>query len=144
MFGLSFNLLSAGSITKMRFILVFNNKGCIIYQDKKIVRREVRDGKTSLYHYLMFQLAFKIYVITSISIAQLWHRRLGHLNMHCICTLGNYKIATGVPLISATHDLCDSCAFGKQSRKPAPKQGVCPRTFRRLQLIHLGRFALHH
>ena len=74
--GLSFNLLSAGSITNMGFILVFGNKGCTIYQDKKIVGRDVRDGKTSLYGHLMFQPAFKICAVTSIFVAQLWHRQL--------------------------------------------------------------------
>ena len=47
--GLLFNLLSIGSIIDMDFTLVFDNKGCTIYQDKKIIGMGIRDGKTCLY-----------------------------------------------------------------------------------------------
>ena len=124
--SLSFNLLLVDSITDMGFTLVFDNKRCTIYQDKKIVGREVRDGKTGLYRYLVSQPAFKICAVTSIPVAQLWQCRLGHLNMHCICALENHKITRGVPFISAAHYLCDSCVLHKQSHKPAPKQGARP------------------
>ena len=71
--GLSFNLLSVGSIVDMRYTLVFDFKGCTIYQDHKIVGKGIHNGQIGLYRYLVSQLDFSICAISSIPVAQLWH-----------------------------------------------------------------------
>jgi hypothetical protein len=134
--GLSFNLLSVGSITDMGLTLVFDDQGCIVYKGSEVVGCGTRDPRPGLYRYIIDDPKFKICAVASAPVAHLWHGRLGHLNMHNLHAMGAHNLATGVPLISSRHDLCDSCSAGKQAREPAPKAATRPRASRALQLVH--------
>ena len=82
--GVSQNLLSVSSIAKYGFILVFDDKQCLIIKDRhKIVGRGLLD-KSGLYRFVVENCSLPLYAIHFPSTATLWHRRLGHLNHHSL------------------------------------------------------------
>ena len=47
----------------------------------------------------------------------LWHRRLGHANIHLITKLIKNDLVNGIPNLSFEEDkICDACQLGKQTR----------------------------
>jgi hypothetical protein len=51
----------------------------------------------------------------SISVNELWHRRLAHLHYRALPVLG--KIVTGLPQLRVEHDgICRDCALGTNAR----------------------------
>ena len=76
--GLSFNLISVGSIADMEYILVFDDKSYTIYHNNKVVGKGIRDEKIGLYKYLVSQSKllvsqsnFSICAVNSIPVPQL-------------------------------------------------------------------------
>ena len=72
-----------------------------------------------------------VYVIDTISLSSieetclaamdengwLWHKRLGHANMHLISKISKKDLVIGLPKIKFEKDrLCDACQMGKQTR----------------------------
>ena len=115
--GVSQNLLSVSSIAKYGFILVFDDKQCLIIKNRyKIVGRGLLD-KNGLYRFVVENCSLPLYTIHFPSIATLWHRRLGHLNHHNLRFMSIKQLAIGIPLIPTCSDICDCCMIGKQSRE---------------------------
>ena len=68
--------------------------------------------------------------------ANLWHQRLGHLNIHQLKEIVQKEIATGIRLPKkANLSFCEGCVEGKMHRKPFKPVGEI-RSTRRLQLVH--------
>ena len=133
--GVSQNLLSVSSIAKYGFILVFDNKQCLIIKDKhKIVGRGLLD-KNGLYRFVVENCSLPLYAIHFPSTATLWHRRLGYLNHHSLRFMSVKQLATGIPLIPTCSDICNCCMIGKQSRERRVKQSE-HRAGKSLELIH--------
>lgn len=52
-----------------------------------------------------------------------WHRRLGHANYEAVIDIiKNGAIGSAHPISTQLPPKCDSCAHGKQTREPIPKQ----------------------
>lgn len=53
---------------------------------------------------------------------EIWHNRMGHLNMQDVRKLFGNEMVTGLDLKGKNDVLkiCEPCVFGKQSRKPFP------------------------
>ena len=70
-------------------------------------------------------------------LVELWHRRLGHLNLKSLKSL--QYIVKGLNLSSCKHDwsslACKGCIEGKQVRQPFPKDGAT-RATKKLELVH--------
>lgn len=66
--------------------------------------------------------------------SELWHLRYGHLNFKGLKLLGQKGMVTGLPKINS-FDLCESCIYGKQSRKSFPIRKAW-RASACLELIH--------
>ena len=70
-------------------------------------------------------------------LVELWHRRLGHLNVRSMKSLQH--IVKGLNLSSCKHDwssmVCKGCIEGKQARQPFPKDGAT-RATKPLELVH--------
>jgi hypothetical protein len=57
----------------------------------------------------------------SISLSELWHRRLAHLHYRALPALG--KMVTGLPALCVEHDgICRGCALGKNAKGSFPGQ----------------------
>ena len=121
-------------IAKYGFILVFDNKQCLIVKDKyKIVERGLLD-KSGLYRFVVENCSLPLYAIHFPSIATLWHRRLGHLNHHSLRFMSVKQLATGIPLIPTCSNIYDCRMIRKQSRERRVKQSE-HRTGKPLELI---------
>jgi hypothetical protein len=111
------NLLSVRSFCQHGYVLVFDDKQCLIIKDKdKIVGRGIVDN-SGFYRFIVEDCSFPLYAIESPEITSLWHRRLGHLNNHSLRFLFANKLATGLPLIPTSNQVCGDCMIGKQSRE---------------------------
>ncbi|CAH9069840.1 unnamed protein product [Cuscuta europaea] len=65
----------------------------------------------------------------------IWHLRYGHLNFGGLKMLSSKGMVKGLPFINHPDQLCEGCLFGKQSRKPFPKE-VTSRAKEPLELVH--------
>jgi hypothetical protein len=67
--------------------------------------------------------------------AELWHKRVGHLNYQSLTQLSKQHFITGMPTLPLLQQHCGSCILGKQHRQPIPKVSTTS-TNRILQLVH--------
>lgn len=88
-----------------------------------------------MYRYIMNDPLFCICVVQFEEVAQLWHRRLGHINQHSLCSLATKETVVSVLLISGIPSLCNNCLEGKQARHRKTKTAT-RRSEHPLQLIH--------
>lgn len=73
-------------------------------------------------------------VAKGVNETQLWHLRYGHLNINGLKLLTKKNMVVGLPEIGELN-LCESCIFGKQSRKSFPV-GQSWRATCCLELVH--------
>jgi len=67
---------------------------------------------------------------------QLWHERLGHVNVAGVKRMIKNKDIDGLKWSSmAVTDVCEPCVHGKAAMTPIPSAGGC-RVTKRLQLVH--------
>lgn len=70
----------------------------------------------------------------------LWHKKLGHVNMHIIFKLSQLDLVVGLPNLNFENDeLCDACARGKH-RKSSFNPNTDVTKTRTLQLLHINLF----
>ena len=77
-------------------------------------------------------LAYKAGICHS---TELWHRRLGHLNISCLKLLQEQEMVMELPEIKAVKEVCEGCVLGKQCREAFPKE-ASTRASIPLELIH--------
>jgi hypothetical protein len=69
-------------------------------------------------------------------LVELWHRRLGHLDIQAVLKLANRDMAVGIPELRTTtvKERCQDCLVGRMVRKPfKPTER---RTTKPLELVH--------
>ncbi|TQD95289.1 hypothetical protein C1H46_019081 [Malus baccata] len=49
--------------------------------------------------------------------AEIWHRRLGHLNMNALIQLQELDMVNGLPELKVNTTVCEGCALGKHSKE---------------------------
>lgn len=126
---LSANLLSVRQLTRHGYTVVFDGKGCKIFDRKQnllatgSIKNEMYCLDCSVNTALLTQVQADFY---------LWHRRLGHMN------IGNMKIlrnmSTGVQFKDIHDETCATCVKGKHHRLPFKHKGE--RATEILQLVH--------
>ncbi|MCO5587363.1 hypothetical protein L7F22_041312 [Adiantum nelumboides] len=69
--------------------------------------------------------------------AELWHKRIGHVNFRRLKHMQSNQIVRGLPKFGRLNfdNVCEACQFGKQSRLPFPKRGTISRS--PLEIVHL-------
>jgi len=88
--------------------------------------------KSGLYHLDMAPLSD----IAAVASLQLWHERLGHVNVAGVKRMIKNKDIYGLKCSSmAVKDVCEPCVYGKASMTPMPFSGG-GRVIKRLQLVH--------
>ncbi|CAA7051987.1 unnamed protein product [Microthlaspi erraticum] len=108
--GLKSNLISVSQLCDEGLIVWFNKLECkAIDADGKAVLRGVRSGNDC---YMWDQSAKCLSVRDDV---ELWHKRLGHLNIRHLTTLVNKEIVRGVPKLKGCEKIvCGLCNQGKQ------------------------------
>jgi hypothetical protein len=129
------NLLFVRSFCQHGYVFVFDDKQCLILKDRdNIVGKKIVDN-SGFYRFIVEDCSFPLYAIESPEITSLWHRRLGHLNNHSLRFLSATKLATGLPLIPISNQVCGNCMIGKQSRERRVKASE-QRASKPFELIH--------
>lgn len=128
---LSINLLSISQIVKRGHKVVFENTGCKVFNcDNEVIVT----GRHENNLFILDVNKSHCLVSTTKNDCELWHRRLGHLNMQDLTKL-KHGSANGVNFGSSVNfQLCVNCLKGKQFRFPFPAQGS--RATAALELIH--------
>ena len=55
---------------------------------------------------------------------ELWHRRIGHINLNKLKAMNSKGVVIGLPTFKekVIEGMCEACQFGKQHRHPFPKE----------------------
>ena len=132
------NLLSVSKLVAQGLRVQFNNQGCILVaRSGEMIVTAPKVGN-------LYQLEFKTVngsstaCVAQAAVVQdsmeLWHKRLGHLNVKSVKALEG--MVGGMQVKKATCDLaCEACIEGKQARKPFPSDGAT-RAAKVLEIVH--------
>ena len=132
------NLLSVSKLVSQDLKVQFNNKGCVLRAPNgEMIVMAPKEGN-------LYQLRFKTVNGTRRACVardathehslELWHKRLGHLNVKSVKTL--QSMVGGMQVTKGTCDLsCEACIEGKQTRPPFPSDGA-RRAAKVLELVH--------
>jgi len=133
--SLSHNLLSIGQLMISGYSIFFDDGVCTIKNKKseKII------AKVPMANNKMFPLEVSMVerctmVASGDNETRLWHLRYGHLNVNGLKLLSQKEMVFGLPKVENL-DFCESCVYGKQSKKCFPiskswRASVC------LELVH--------
>ncbi|GJX49587.1 retrovirus-related pol polyprotein from transposon TNT 1-94 [Tanacetum coccineum] len=69
----------------------------------------------------------------------LWHRRLGHANMHLIQSLASKELVRNLPKLKFDQHLCDACKIEKHAYASHKAKNIVSMT-RCLELLHMDLF----
>ncbi|GJU67071.1 retrovirus-related pol polyprotein from transposon TNT 1-94 [Tanacetum coccineum] len=108
------NIIGKGQICDNKCKVTFSEHDSEITKDGKVIGRGIR--KKGLY---VMKLGNKpkdqICLATIDENSTLWHRRLGHANMHLIQSLASKELVRNLPKLKFDQHFCDACKMGKQA-----------------------------
>lgn len=134
------NLMSIRNLTKKGYKVVFEGDSADVSMNG--VTKFVAHANGNLYE-VEFHVEHSVFAgiagednLKSVS-QDLWHFRLGHLNLFDMKRMINREMVDGIDKVSVNTDerFCEPCVMGKHTRLPFSKRGVI-RTKRILELIH--------
>ncbi|XP_075150565.1 uncharacterized protein LOC142224666 [Haematobia irritans] len=128
---LSTNLLSVSQIVKRSHCVIFSKSGVVVLNpDNKVIST----GKhiNGLFK-LECKTTNKAFACGATASYNLWHRRMGHINLKSLQQLKN-GLATGIEFSNDNANDCKICPMGKQIRLPFNKNAH--RASEILELVH--------
>ncbi|GJW35488.1 retrovirus-related pol polyprotein from transposon TNT 1-94 [Tanacetum coccineum] len=138
--NLGFNLLSVGQICDNKCRVTFSEHDSEITKDGKVISRGIR--KKGLYVMkLGNKPKDKICLAMIDENSTLWHRRLGHANMHLIQSLASKDLVRNLPRLRFDQYLSDACKISKQAHASHKTKNIVSTT-RCLELLHMDLFGL--
>ncbi|GKE32860.1 retrovirus-related pol polyprotein from transposon TNT 1-94, partial [Tanacetum coccineum] len=136
--NLGFNWLSIGQICDNKCRVTFSEHDSEITKDGKVIGRGIR--KKGLYVMkLGNKPKDKICLVTIDENSTLWHRRLGHANMHLIQSLASKELVRNLPKLKFDQHFCDACKMRKQDHASHKAKNIVSTT-RCLELLHMDLF----
>ncbi|GJW39233.1 retrovirus-related pol polyprotein from transposon TNT 1-94 [Tanacetum coccineum] len=136
--NLRFNLLSVGQICDNKCKVILSKHDSKITKDGKVIGRGIR--KSGFY---MMKLGNKpkdkICPTTIVENSSLWHRRLGHPNMHLIQSLASKELVRSLPKLKLDQHFCVACKIGKQAHASHKSKNIVSTT-RCLERLHMDLF----
>jgi len=127
---MGFNLVSVGMMGESGAEVSFKGGKAIIKISDNVSACGTR--KSELYHLDMAAMSG----IAAVASLQLWHARLGHVNVAGVKRMIKNKDKDGLKCSSmAVKDVCEPCVYGKAALTPMPSAGG-GRVIKRLQLVH--------
>lgn len=131
---MSNNLLSVSQIVRRGHEVHFSNEGVkVIDPDGELIATGIHDVKHGLFRFEESDKQKALSLASTSADLNVWHRRLGHLNIHNLKLLKN-GLVTGMQFKESKMENCSVCAMGKQTRLPFPKSGN--RASGVLELVH--------
>jgi len=128
---MGFNFMSVGMMEERGEDVSFKGGKTIIKISYKVAA--CGTWKSGLFHLDMAPLSD----IAAVASLQLWHERLGHVNVAGVKRMIKNKDIDGLKCSSmAVKDVCEPCVYGKAAMTPMPSAGG-GRVTKRLQLVHL-------
>ncbi|GJU18014.1 zf-CCHC domain-containing protein [Tanacetum coccineum] len=132
------NIIGKGQICDNKCRVTFSEHDSEITKDGKVIGRGIR--KKGLY---VMKLGNKpkdqICLATIDENSTLWHRRLGHVNMHLIQSLASKELVRNLPNLKFDQHFCDACKIGKQAHASHKAKNIVSTT-RCLDLLHMDLF----
>ncbi|GJS17112.1 putative reverse transcriptase domain-containing protein [Tanacetum coccineum] len=134
----SYTTYNGGQICDNKCRVTFSEHDSEITKDGKVIGRGIR--KKGLY-VMKFRNKpkEKICLATIDENSILWHRRLGHANMHLIQSLASKELVRNLPKIKFDRHVCDACKMGKQAHASHKAKNIVSTT-RFLELLHMDLF----
>ena len=127
------NLLSVGTMTTKGAEVLFDNDKCIVHKDgRSITIGHAVGKKLYLLNNVRDQATF---VNNAVPSSELWHYRLGHLNMAYVEQLIKGDLVSGMKSKSSEFNRCEPCILGKMKRASFPKKSESSTT-QPLELVH--------
>ncbi|GJX33760.1 retrovirus-related pol polyprotein from transposon TNT 1-94 [Tanacetum coccineum] len=127
-----------GQICDNKCRVTFSKHDSEITKDGKVIGRGIR--KKDLY---VMKLGNKpkdqICLATTDENSTLWHRRLGHANMHLIQSLASKELVRNLPKLKFDQHFCDACKIRKQAHASHKAKNIVSTT-RCLELLHMDLF----
>ena len=113
------NLISVGAIADCRYKVIFSDLQCwVIDKQGNTIASGHRDSSNGLY---CFQNTTYSYIATQHDTAELWHRRMGHLNYPGLHHLSTSNFIEGMPCIDPQKQICQCCLARRQHRERFPR-----------------------
>ncbi|GJW63713.1 retrovirus-related pol polyprotein from transposon TNT 1-94 [Tanacetum coccineum] len=132
------NNIAKGQICDNKCRVNFSEHDIEITKDGKVIARGIR--KKGLYVMkLGNKPKDKICLATIDENYMLWHRRLGHANMHLIQSLASKELVRNLPKLKFDQHFYDACKIGKQAHASHKAKNVVSTT-RCLELLHMDLF----
>ncbi|GJV14825.1 retrovirus-related pol polyprotein from transposon TNT 1-94 [Tanacetum coccineum] len=132
------NIIGKGQICDNKCRVTFSEHDSEITKDGKVIGRGIR--KKGLY---VMKLGNKpkdqICLATIDKNSTLWHRRLGHANMHLIQSLASKELVRNLPKLKFDQHFCDACKIGKQAHASHKAKNILSTT-RCLELLYMDLF----
>ena len=119
------NLVSIGQIVEQGKQVHFNDKGCFIEKEGRLIARGRREGRIFILdsHVEMISTMYAKGHEANADI-ELWHKRVGHINLQKLKGMPSKGVVIGLPTFTEKEitGVCEACQFGKQHRQPFPKE----------------------
>ena len=136
---LSNNLLSLGQLQENGLAILIHKGMCKIYHPVRGLIIETRMSANRMF-VLQTQAQedtgdYMCNLTASQELAQLWHRRYGHLSHKGLQTLVHNNMVHGLPQLQASNATCTDCISGKHHRDAIPKEATW-RAAQPLELVH--------
>ena len=142
---LAFNLLAVSPLQKAGLSVVFNNT-CTIQTRSGRILAAASQMKNQLWRLTALPIqnhfrnnsAMAMTAHSDVTL-DLWHQRLGHLNMPAVIQLLKHPLVADPPMelnTNADDCTCEACVMGKQTRTPLPAAAQT-RATRPLELVHV-------
>nr|GEY00168.1 copia protein [Tanacetum cinerariifolium] len=136
----SYKAYNGGQICDNKCRVTFSEHDSEITKDVKVIGRGIK--KKGLYVMkLGNKPKDKICLATIDENSMLWHRRLGHENMHLIQSLASKELVRNLPKLKFDQHFCDACKIRKKARASNKAKNIVSTT-RCLELLHMDLFGL--
>ena len=135
------NLVFVGQMVEQGLQVQLNHDGCFVEElDNKcrLVARGRRMGKmfTLDVNVPEVKVAMFVHGAGVIADVDIWHKRIGHVNLQRLKLMQSKEIVTGLPKFKfdGMHKVCEACQLGKQARGSFPHDKNVSRNV--LDIVH--------
>ncbi len=121
------NLVSIGQMVEQGLQVRFKLDGCFVEDLKnkcRLVAKGKRQGRMFMLDVEIPEVKVSMFangygVVADIDI---WHKRIGHVNMQRLKLMQIKEIVTGLPTfkVEGMQKICEACQFRRQTRHPFP------------------------
>ncbi|GJW94988.1 retrovirus-related pol polyprotein from transposon TNT 1-94 [Tanacetum coccineum] len=134
------NIIGKGQICDNKCRVTFSEHDSEITKDGNVIGRGIR--KKGLYVMKLGNKPKDQNFLAAINEnSTLWHRRLGHTNIHLIQLLSSKELVRNLPKLKFDQHFCDACKIRKQAHASHKAKNIVSTT-RCLELLHMDLFGI--